>query len=88
MVKLGTVAVDGTKIKANANRHKAMSHGRMQTTETELMAQMADLVKKAASTDEAERDEPKNEWALNAFACHIEQVSWFKRRRRSPRKKR
>ena len=69
MVKLGTVAVDGTKIKANANRHKAMSHGRMQTTETELMAQIADLVKKAASTDEAERDEPKNEWALNAFAC-------------------
>ena len=65
-----------------------MSHGRMHTTETELTAQIADLVKKAASRDEAERDEPKNEWALNAFACHIDQVSWVKRRRRSPRKKR
>ena len=65
-----------------------MSHGRMQTTETELTAQITDLVKKAANTDETERDEPENERALNAFACHIDQVSWFKRRRRSPRKKR
>jgi transposase len=30
LVKLGTVAVDGTKVKANASRHKAMSYGRMQ----------------------------------------------------------
>ncbi len=60
----------------------------MQTTETELTAQITDLVKKAANTDETERDEPENERALNAFACHIDQVSWFKRRRRSPRKKR
>jgi transposase len=39
LVKLGTIAVDGTKIKANASRHKAMSYGRMQTTEAELKAQ-------------------------------------------------
>lgn len=58
LVKLGTIAVDGTKIKANASRHKAMSYGRMQSTEIELKAQIAALLKKAAITDEAEKDEP------------------------------
>ncbi len=58
LVKLGTIAVDGTKIKASASRHKAMSYGRMQTAEVELKAQIAALLKKAASTDEAEKNEP------------------------------
>ncbi|MHB8951325.1 MAG: IS1182 family transposase [Rhodoferax sp.] len=59
LVKLGTIAVDGTKIKANASRHKAMSYGRMQTTEIELKAQIAALVQKAKNTDEAEKNEPE-----------------------------
>ena len=58
LVKLGTIAVDGTKIKANASRHKAMSYGRMQTTEVELKAQIAVLLQKAAHTDEAEKNDP------------------------------
>jgi transposase len=58
LVKLGTIAVDGTKVKANASRHKAMSYARMQSTEIELKAQIAALLKKAASTDEAEKSEP------------------------------
>ena len=58
LVKLGTIAVDGTKIKANASRHKAMSYGRMQTAEAELKAQISALVQKAANTDEAEKNEP------------------------------
>lgn len=58
LVKLGTIAVDGTKIKANASRHKAMSYARMQATEAELTAQITALVKKAANTDEAEKNEP------------------------------
>jgi len=58
LVKLGTIAVDGTKVKANASRHKAMSYGRMQTAEVELKAQITALVKKAANTDEAEKNEP------------------------------
>ena len=58
LVKLGTIAVDGTKIKANASRNKAMSYARMQTTETELKAQISALVQKAANTDEAEKNEP------------------------------
>ena len=59
LVKLGTIAVDGTKIKANASRHKAMSYGRMQTTQAALKAQIAALVQKAANTDEAEKNEPE-----------------------------
>ncbi len=59
LVKLGTIAVDGTKIKANASRHKAMSYARMQTTEIELKAQIAALVQKAKNTDEAEKNEPE-----------------------------
>ena len=58
LVKLGTIAVDGTKVKANASRHKAMSYGRMQTAQAELKAQIAALVQKASSTDEAEKNEP------------------------------
>jgi transposase/IS5 family transposase len=58
LVKLGTIAVDGTKVKANASRHKAMSYGRMQTAQAELKAQIAALVQKATNTDEAEKNEP------------------------------
>mgnify|MGYP003600421297 CR=1 FL=1 len=58
LVKLGTIAVDGTKIKANASRHKAMSYARMQTAEAELKAQISALVQKAANTDEAEKSDP------------------------------
>jgi transposase len=58
LLKLGTIAVDGTKVKANASRHKAMSYGRMQASEIELKAQIAALLKKAASIDEAEKNEP------------------------------
>lgn len=58
LVKLGTIAVDGTKIKANASRDKAMSYARMQSTEADLKAQIAALLQKAAHTDEAEKNEP------------------------------
>lgn len=59
LVKLGTIAVDGTKVKANASRHKAMSYARMQSTEAELKAQIAALLHKAAHSDEAEKNEPE-----------------------------
>lgn len=59
LVKLGTVAVDGTKIKANASRHKAMSYDRMQKSELELKAQIDALLAKAKATDEAEKNEPE-----------------------------
>jgi transposase len=59
LVKLGTIAVDGTKIKANASRHKAMSYERMQKTEAELEEQIEALLEKAKTADEAERHEPE-----------------------------
>ena len=59
LVKLGTVAIDGTKIKANASRHKAMSYERMQQAETELKAQIDALLERAKNADAAEADEPE-----------------------------
>jgi transposase len=58
LVKLGTIAVDGTKVKANASRHKAMSYGHMLKAEEELRAQIAALLKRAQTADEAEKNEP------------------------------
>ena len=59
LVKLGTVAIDGTKVKANASRHKAMSYERMQQSEAELKSQIDALLQRAKRTDEAEADEPE-----------------------------
>jgi len=54
LVKLGHVALDGTKIKANASKHKAMSYKRMKEEEARLEAEVAALMKKAAAVDEEE----------------------------------
>ena len=59
LVKLGTVAVDGTKLKANASRHKAMSYERMQKAEVELKTQIDGLLKRAQATDDLEKNEPE-----------------------------
>jgi len=55
LVKLGHVSLDGTKIRANASKHKAMSYGRMEKKVVELEAEVAALLKRAESTD-AEED--------------------------------
>lgn len=54
LVKLGHVALDGTKIKANASKHKAMSYGRMCTAEERLAAEVAALLQRAEEADAAE----------------------------------
>src|SRR5450756_950413 len=54
MVKLGRVALDGTKVKANASRHKAMSYGRMPEREAALAAKVAAILAEAEATDAAE----------------------------------
>jgi transposase len=59
VVKLGTIAVDGTKLRANASKHKAMSYERMQVAEVELKAQIQALLARAAQTDVKEADEPE-----------------------------
>jgi transposase len=55
LVELGHVALDGTKMKANASKHKAMSYGRMKKTEPELAAEV-DAWLKAAEAADAEED--------------------------------
>ncbi|WP_456632614.1 IS1182 family transposase [Bradyrhizobium sp. USDA 10063] len=55
LVKLGHVALDGTKIKANASKHKAMSYDRMKKREAELAAEV-DRWLKAAEAADAEED--------------------------------
>ncbi len=55
MVKLGHVALDGTKVKASASKHKAMSYERMVKSERELMAEVEALLERAERTD-AEED--------------------------------
>jgi transposase len=54
LVKLGHAALDGTKIKANASKHKAMSYGRMKQAEPALAAQVDRWLAQAAQTDKAE----------------------------------
>lgn len=54
LVKLGHVAFDGTKVLANASKHKAMSYKRMQEDEQRLAAEVKALLAKADETDRAE----------------------------------
>jgi len=54
LVKLGHVALDGTKIKANASKHKAMSYERMTATEKKLEEEVARLLAEAQAMDAAE----------------------------------
>ena len=51
---LGRVSVDGTKVRANASKRKAMSYGRMAREERRLQAEIAGLLEKAEAVDEAE----------------------------------
>jgi len=54
LVSLGHVALDGTKIRANASKHKAMSHERMLKSEKQLEAEMRALLRKAELIDAQE----------------------------------
>jgi len=54
LVKLGHVAFDGTKVVANASKHKAMSYKRMQEDERRLAAEVEALLAKADETDSRE----------------------------------
>jgi transposase len=54
LVKLGTLAIDGTKMKASASKHKAMSYCRMKQEQERLAAEIAELTSRAAQTDAQE----------------------------------
>ena len=73
LVSLGHVALDGTKIRANASKHKAMSYRRMQTAEPALAAEVAQWLAHAADGDAREdaaygadrRGDELPEWVTN-----------------------
>ena len=54
LVKLGHVAIDGTKIKANASKYQSLSYGRMKNEEQELVAEVERLLGEAQRIDEEE----------------------------------
>jgi len=54
LVKLGQISLDGTKIKANASKHKALSHGHIEKREAQLREEVQALLKKAADVDQEE----------------------------------
>jgi len=51
LISLGTVAIDGTKVRANASKHKAMSYQRLQAEERRLAEEVAQMCAQARSTD-------------------------------------
>ena len=54
LVKLGHVALDGTKVRANASKHKAMSYKRMKEKEAQLQGEVDELLRLAQEVDEEE----------------------------------
>ena len=54
LISLGMVAIDGTKVRANASKHKAMSYKHMQAEERRLQQEIGELCAQARATDEQE----------------------------------
>jgi transposase len=54
LLKMGTIALDGTKVHANASKHSALSHEYASKQETQLNAEVADLFAKAETADKAD----------------------------------
>ncbi|MER2622472.1 MAG: IS1182 family transposase [Accumulibacter sp.] len=54
LLKLGNVCLDGTKIKANASRHSALSHGHIEKLELQLKAEVQELLAQAEQADQAD----------------------------------
>lgn len=54
LVKMGHVSLDGSKVKANASKHKAMSYGRMDEAEDRILHEISELIARAQRVDEEE----------------------------------
>jgi transposase len=57
LVDLGTLAIDGSRVKANASKHKAMSYGRMKSEDSRLQNEIKKIIDLADETDRAEDEE-------------------------------
>jgi transposase len=81
LVKLGHVSLDGTKMRANASVHKAMSYGRMRETEKKLAAEVSAWFAQAEATDAREdrehggerRGDEMPDWVVNK-ATRLERI--------------
>ena len=76
LVGLGHVAVDGTKLRANASKHKAMSYARMGPAEAELAAEVEGWLAQAEGADAAE------DAALGADRRGDEMPAWMRDKQR------
>ena len=54
VLKMGTVSLDGTKVKANASKHKALSYAHANKLEEQLKAEVAELLRQAEAADQAD----------------------------------
>lgn len=54
LLKLGTISLDGTKVHANASRHRALSYGHIEKIETQLKAEVQELLALAEQADRAD----------------------------------
>ena len=99
LVKLGHVALDGTKIKANASKHKAMSYERMKKREAELQAEVDRWLAAAAAADGEEdklhgnkRGDELPDWVADKqkrlAKIRRPRPSWRPKRKRQRRKRR
>ncbi len=77
IVQVGHVSLDGTKIKVNASKHKAMSYERMQKEEERLIQEIAEMSAEAEKIDQAEdKLYGKNNGATNFLKpCVVEKTT-------------
>lgn len=77
LVKLGHVALDGTKVEANASQHKAMSFERMKATEDRLQKEIKALLQKAEAVDRSEDsqfgEQGRGDWKLEGELARREE---------------
>jgi transposase len=77
LVKLGHVSLDGTKVRANASKHKAMSYARMERSAVELEAEVKRLLAEAEATDEME----DSQYGKDRHGDELPEELWFKQGR-------
>ena len=73
LLKLGTVALDGTKMHANASRHSALSYGHAEQLEAQLQVEVAELLARAEAVEAV-----RGEWSLVTMAWNIRRMAVLK----------
>ena len=80
LVKVGNIFLDGTKVKANASKHKAMSYSYMEKAERELEKEIQELLARADLTDEQEKDADQDlPDELKLRQDRLEKITWAKK---------